>query len=70
MRLFQVPEDGALAALRALKVVALANGELADNERILLEIAATLYGVAADMTSWRLKDDRSAFDPEEIRIGK
>jgi proteasome lid subunit RPN8/RPN11 len=26
-------------------------------------------GTAADMTSWRLKDDRSAFDPEEIRIG-
>lgn len=25
--------------------------------------------VAADMTSWLLKDDRSAFDPEEIRIG-
>jgi len=25
--------------------------------------------VAVDMTSWQLKDDRSAFDPEEIRIG-
>ncbi len=25
--------------------------------------------MAADMTSWLLKDDRSAFDPEEIRIG-
>ena len=24
-------------------------------------------GAAADMTSWRLKEDRSAFDPEEIR---
>lgn len=25
--------------------------------------------VAADMTSWLLKEDRSAFDPEDIRIG-
>lgn len=25
-------------------------------------------GKAADMTSWLLKEDRSAFDPEEIRI--
>ncbi len=24
--------------------------------------------VAVDMTSWQLKDDRSAFDPEEIRV--
>lgn len=25
--------------------------------------------VAVDMTSWQLKEDRSAFDPEELRIG-
>jgi proteasome lid subunit RPN8/RPN11 len=25
--------------------------------------------VAADITSWKLKDDRSAFDAEDIRIG-
>lgn len=25
-------------------------------------------GAAADMTSWLLKDDRSAFDPEAIRV--
>lgn len=30
-------------------------------------IVSIQNGAAADMTSWRLKDDRSAFDPEEIR---
>jgi proteasome lid subunit RPN8/RPN11 len=32
-------------------------------------IVSVRDGAAADMTSWRLKEDRSAFDPEEIRIG-
>jgi proteasome lid subunit RPN8/RPN11 len=27
-------------------------------------------GTAADMTSWRLKEDRSAFDPEDIRTAE
>lgn len=49
MRLFDLPEPEALAALRALKGVALANGELADDERLFLEIAATLYGVETDV---------------------
>jgi proteasome lid subunit RPN8/RPN11 len=32
-------------------------------------IVSIREGAAADMTSWRLRDDRSAFDPEAIRIG-
>jgi proteasome lid subunit RPN8/RPN11 len=32
-------------------------------------IVSILNGKAADMTSWLLKEDRSAFNPEEIRIG-
>ena len=29
-------------------------------------IVAVAAGVPGDMTSWRLQDDRSAFDPEEL----
>jgi proteasome lid subunit RPN8/RPN11 len=32
-------------------------------------IVAVRAGVPEDMTSWRLKDDRSAFDPEELING-
>src|SRR3954470_9568437 len=49
MRLFELPEVEAIAALRALKAVAVANGDLADDGRILLEVASTLYGVEADI---------------------
>ena len=30
-------------------------------------IVAVAAAVPGDMTSWRLKDDRSAFDPEELK---
>jgi proteasome lid subunit RPN8/RPN11 len=30
-------------------------------------IVSVKAGVPQDMTSWRLRDDRSAFDPEELR---
>ena len=30
-------------------------------------IVSVKAGVPEDMTSWRLRDDRSAFDPEELR---
>lgn len=49
MRLFDVPEEGAIAALRALKGVAAAHGGITGDERVMLEIAATLYGVEADV---------------------
>jgi proteasome lid subunit RPN8/RPN11 len=31
-------------------------------------IVAVAAGVPGDMTSWRLKDDRSAFDGEELQV--
>ena len=31
-------------------------------------IVAVAAGVPGDMTSWRLKEDRSAFDSEELRL--
>ena len=30
-------------------------------------IVSVRQGVSEDMTSWRLREDRSAFDPEELR---
>ena len=33
-------------------------------------IVSVLDGVAADMTSWRLRDDRTAFDEEPLTYGK
>ena len=33
-------------------------------------IVSVREGVPGDMTSWRLRDDRSAFDPEELTYGQ
>jgi proteasome lid subunit RPN8/RPN11 len=33
-------------------------------------IVSVREGVAGDMTSWRLRDDRSAFDPEQLTYGQ
>ena len=44
MHLFRIPASQAVAALRALKAVAMANGVFDDKERGLLEVAARLYG--------------------------
>ena len=32
-------------------------------------IVSVREGVSEDMTSWRLREDRSAFDPEELSQG-
>src|SRR5688500_8392271 len=71
MQLFQVPEPEALAALRALKSVALANGEFTEAERALLGTAARLYGVAADLDalpSIGAKDLAGRFPAQEDRL--
>src|SRR5687767_9450441 len=44
MHLFRIPASQAVAALRGLKAVAMANGVFDDKERGLLEVAARLYG--------------------------
>jgi len=33
-------------------------------------IVSVRDGVSEDMTSWRLREDRSAFDPEELHVGR
>ena len=33
-------------------------------------IVSVREGVSEDMTSWRLREDRSAFDPEELHVGR
>jgi proteasome lid subunit RPN8/RPN11 len=33
-------------------------------------IVSVREGVAGDMTSWRLRDDRSVFDPEQLTYGQ
>ena len=45
MHLFRIPASQAVAALRALKAVAMANGVFDEKERSLLEVAARLYGI-------------------------
>ncbi len=47
MNIFEMGPDAGVAALRALRTVALADGKEADLERKLLEVAARLYGVGA-----------------------
>ena len=32
-------------------------------------IVSVREGMPEDMTSWRLRDDRSAFDPEDLEVG-
>jgi len=48
MRLFEIPSEQGMLALRALKTVALADGALSELERELLVVAAQLYGVSMD----------------------
>ena len=33
-------------------------------------IVSVRAGVSEDMTSWRLREDRSAFDPEALHVGR
>jgi proteasome lid subunit RPN8/RPN11 len=33
-------------------------------------IVSVRQGVSEDMTSWRLRQDRSAFDPEDLHVGR
>ena len=33
-------------------------------------IVSVRAGVSEDMTSWRLREDRSEFDPEELTVGR
>ena len=49
MNLFSIPGTDRVAALRALKTIALANGDFAEGERAMLTAAAMAYGSDADL---------------------